>query len=102
MEGIPSSHSIILGTLMMGQLKWIIEKKLNFLGSNSLHIVKEECRHILKPNNEASLNVQSSIQPDGQFIHPVIRLFTATLNLSRHRDGPSFFWVGLFLWQQQR
>jgi hypothetical protein len=68
-----------------------------------LHIVKEECRHILKPNNEASLkSVQSSIQPDDQFIHPVIRLFTATLNPSRHSDGPSFFWVGLFLWQQQR
>jgi hypothetical protein len=66
-----------------------------------LHIVKEECRHILKPNNEASLkSVQSSIQPDSQFIHPVIRLFTATLNPSRHPDGLSFFWVGLFLWQQ--
>jgi hypothetical protein len=46
-------------------------------------------------NNEASLkSVQSSVQPDGQFI----RLFTATLNPSRHPDGPSFFWVGLFLW----
>jgi hypothetical protein len=56
----------------------------------------------LKPNNEASLeSVQSSIQPDGQFIHPVIRLFTATLNPSRRSDGPFFIWVGLFLWQQQ-
>jgi hypothetical protein len=36
---------------------------------------------VVKPNNEASLkSMQSSIQPDGQFIHPVIRLFTATLN----------------------
>jgi hypothetical protein len=130
-----------------------------------LHIVKEECWHILKPNNEASLkSVQSSIQSDGQFIHPVIRLFTATFNSSiysnpksvpsskrtvfflggfvfvatvmvaqtQHRDRDflsgfvfvaattvaqtqhteqplihpvirpdCFFWVGLFLWQQQ-
>ncbi len=52
-----------------------------------LHIVKEECRHILKSNNEASLkSVQSSIQPDGQFIHPVIRLFTATLNPSIYNN----------------
>jgi hypothetical protein len=112
-------------------------------GNITLHIVKEECRHILKPNNEASLkSVQSSIQPDGQFIHPVIRLFTATLNSSiysnpksvpssrrtvfflggfvfvgaaavaqtQHTEQPlihpvilpdCFFWVGLFLWQQQ-
>jgi hypothetical protein len=49
----------------------------------------------VKPNNEASLkSVQSSIQPDGQFIHPVIRLFTATLNPSRRPDGPSFFLGG--------
>jgi len=112
-------------------------------GNITLHIVKEECRHILKPNNEASLkSVQSSIQPDGLFIHPVIRLFTATLNPSiysspkfvpssrrtifflggfvfvatasvaqtQHTKQPlihlvirldCFFWVGLFLWQQQ-
>ncbi len=60
----------------------------------TLHIVKEECRHI-RANNEASLkSMQSSIQPDGQFVHPVIRLFTATLNPSRRPDGPSFFLGG--------
>jgi hypothetical protein len=48
-----------------------------------LHILKEGCRHILKPNNEASLkSVQSSI-------HPVIRLFTATLNPSIY-NNPKF------------
>jgi hypothetical protein len=47
-----------------------------------LHIVKEECRHILKPNNEASLkSVQSSIQPDGQFIC----LFTLRFTYSKGR-----------------
>jgi hypothetical protein len=44
----------------------------------------------VKPNNEASLkSMQSSIQPDGQFIHPVIRLFTATLNPSIY-NNPKF------------
>jgi hypothetical protein len=44
----------------------------------------------VKPNNEASLkSVQSSIQPDGQFIHPVIRLFTATLNPSIYNNPKS-------------
>jgi hypothetical protein len=38
MEGTPSSHNIILGTLMMGQLKWIIEKKIKILGSNSSNV----------------------------------------------------------------
>jgi hypothetical protein len=60
--------------------------------------------------NEASPKVvPRSIQPDGHFIHPVIRLFTATLNPSRRPAGPFFFgwvcfmaavvffWVGLFL-----
>jgi hypothetical protein len=52
----------------------------------------------VKLNNEASLkSVQSSIQPDGQFIHPVIRLFTATLNPSIYNNSksiPLFFgWV---------
>jgi len=47
--------------------------------------------------NEASLKfVPRSIWLDGQFIHPVIRLFTATLNPSRHPTGLSFFWMGLF------
>jgi hypothetical protein len=38
MEGTPSSHNIILGTLMMGQIKWIIEKKFKNLGSNSFNV----------------------------------------------------------------
>jgi hypothetical protein len=33
--------------------------------------------------------VQSSVQPDGQFIHPVIRLFTATLNPSIYNNPKS-------------
>ncbi len=52
-------------------------------------IVKEECQHILT-NNETSLkSMQSSIQSDGQFIHPVIRLFTATLNPSIYNNPKS-------------
>jgi FtsH-binding integral membrane protein len=55
----------------------------------------------LKPNNEASLkSVQSSIQPDGQFILPIIRLFTATLNLSSYsnlKSVPSSRWTVFFL-----
>ncbi len=69
--------------------------------SPTLHIVKEECRHILKSNNEASLkSVHSSIQLDGQFIHLVIRLFTATLNpsiYSNPKSVPSSRWTVFFL-----
>jgi hypothetical protein len=43
MEGIPSSHNIILGTLMMGQLKWIIEKIKNFWEATHLmYKIREE------------------------------------------------------------
>ncbi len=39
---------------------------------------KHEANIVEGTDNEASLKfVQSSIQPDGQFIHPVIHLFTA-------------------------
>jgi hypothetical protein len=48
--------------------------------------------------------VQSSVQPDGQFIHLVIRLFTATLNPSIYNNPksvPSFrrtvFFLGGFV-----
>jgi hypothetical protein len=48
---------------------------------------KEEWSHI-RANNEASLkSIQSSIQLDSKFIHPVIRLFTATLNSSIYNNS---------------
>jgi hypothetical protein len=52
-------------------------------------------------NNETSFkSVQSSIQPDGQFIHPVIRLFTTTLNpfiYNNPKSVPSSRWTVFFL-----
>jgi hypothetical protein len=45
-------------------------------------------------------SVSLSIQPDGQFIHPVIRLFTATLNPSIYnnpRSVPSYSRTVFFL-----
>jgi hypothetical protein len=48
--------------------------------------------------------MQSSIQSDGQFIHPVIRLFTATLNSSIYNNpksilssGRTVFFLGGFV-----
>jgi hypothetical protein len=42
-------------------------------------------------------NGRLSSNPSSVYLQqPLIRLFTATLNLPRHPNGPSFFWVGFF------